>query len=60
MSTEQKLDFLIAQIEELKAIIAGQKMPPKARKQPRQETKEEITNRLLAKIRIAADAEKAK
>lgn len=54
------MDFLIAQVEELKAIIARQQIQHKAKNKPKKETKEEITNRLLAKIRIAAEPEKAK
>lgn len=59
MSTEQKLDLLIAEIAELKAIVTKQKARPAKKSQPK-ESKEEITNRLLAKIRVAAEPEKAK
>lgn len=59
MSTEQKLDLLLAEIAELKAIVSGQKARPAKKSQPK-ESKEEITNRLLAKIRVAAEPEKAK
>lgn len=59
MSTDQKLDLLLAEIAELKAMLYGQKTHS-SKKQSQKETKEEITNRLLAKIRVAADAERAK
>lgn len=59
LTTEQKIDLLLAQVEELKAMIAGRPAARKNTKNKRAETKEEITNRLIAKIRGAADAEKA-
>lgn len=58
MSTEQKLDVLLQEVAELKALIVG-KSQQKTKKQAKKESKEEIANRLLAKIGIAASAEKA-
>ena len=62
MSTDQKLDLLLSEIAELKAALYGQKpnqMLHKEKKREKKETKEEITNRLLAKIRGAAEPERA-
>jgi hypothetical protein len=56
---DQKLDILIDEIKELKALLQGHGVRRTAAKKHKQETKEEIANRLLAKIRVAAEPGKA-
>ncbi len=62
MSTEQKLDLLISEVAELKALLYhGNLLPAKAAKTKKpKETPEETANRLLAKINGVANARKGR
>ncbi len=59
MSTEQKLDFLIKEVVELKSIFThGAYLNKKTKKAEtkKQETAEDVANRLFAKIVTVSDA----
>jgi len=62
MSIDEKVELLIKEVRELKAIfIHGNLLnkKPKKAKEPKAETSEEIANRLFAKIVAVEDARKA-
>jgi hypothetical protein len=62
MSIDDKVELLIKEVRELKAIfIHGNFLnkKPKKAKEPKTETSEEIANRLFAKIVTVEDARKA-
>lgn len=62
MGIEDKVELLIQEVRELKAIFVHGNLlskKPKKAKEPKKETSDEIANRLFAKIATVGDAAKA-